>query len=130
MLTVGFNRRFALFYQTIRQQVQQASGPAVINCRANSPDISGDYWMADAAIGGAILGEACLLVDQMYWFPDSEIERVSAYLLPTDEKYPIGENNLTICTATAGGERLEGFALGMAAISENFTSVELKKTRS
>ena len=27
----------------------------------------GAYWMADPAIGGAILGEACHFIDLMYW---------------------------------------------------------------
>jgi hypothetical protein len=51
-LTVGFNRRFA-------PQIAKRNGPAVLNCRVYSPAISGSYWMADPAAGGAILGEAC-----------------------------------------------------------------------
>ena len=48
------------------------NSPGVVQCRVNSPGISGTYWMADPAIGGAILGEACHFVDLMYWLLDSE----------------------------------------------------------
>ena len=93
--------------------------------------------MADPAIGGAILGEACHFVDLMYWLLDSEPVEVSAYSLPTDTKDPIGENNLvaafhfadgsianlTYCTVgsrTSGGERLEVFTTGLGATAEDF----------
>ncbi len=41
--------------------------------------------MADPAIGGAILGEACHFVDLMYWLLDSEPFSVSAYSLANRE---------------------------------------------
>src|SRR5205807_9731036 len=136
-LTVGFNRRFAPSYRDLKQQLKKASGPAVLNIRVNSPGISGDYWMADPATGGAILGEACHFADLMYWLLDSEPVSVSAYSLPTGKKDPIGENNLvaafrfadgsignlTYCTVgskTSGGERVEVFAQGVGAFTEDF----------
>lgn len=93
--------------------------------------------MADPAIGGAILGEACHFVDLMYWLLESEPVEVSAYSLPTGKKDPIGENNLvaafrfadgsignlTYCTLgsrTSGGERLEAFTAGAGATAEDF----------
>jgi predicted dehydrogenase len=109
----------------------------VVQCRINSPGISGSYWMADPAIGGAILGEACHFIDLMYWLLDSEPASVSAYSLPTGKADPIGENNLvasfrfadgsvgnlTYCTVgskTSGGERVEIFAQGVGAFTEDF----------
>lgn len=93
--------------------------------------------MADPAIGGAILGEACHFVDLMYWLLESEPVQVFASSLPTDRKAPIGQNNLvasfsfadgsianlTYCTVgskTSGGERVEAFAPGMGACAEDF----------
>jgi predicted dehydrogenase len=136
-LTVGFNRRFAPSYLALKKQLSGRSSPAVLHCRINSPGISGDYWMADPAIGGAILGEACHFVDLMYWLLDSEPVSVSAFSLPTGVKTPIGENNLTAtfrfadgsignltyCTVgsrTSGGERVEAFAPGLGAFAEDF----------
>jgi predicted dehydrogenase len=136
-LTVGFNRRFAPYYVKLKQQLAERTSPAVINVRVNSPGISGAYWMADPAIGGAILGEACHFADLLYWLLDSEPVVVSAYSLPAGKKEPIGENNLaaslrfadgsvanlTYCTVgsrSSGGERVEIFAQGVGAATENF----------
>lgn len=136
-LTVGFNRRYAPSYLRLKEQLLQRTAPAVLNCRVNSPAISGSYWMADPAIGGAILGEACHFVDLMYWLLESEPIQVFAASLPVDRKDPIGQNNLvasfsfadgslanlTYCTVgsrTSGGERLEAFAPGMGVSAENF----------
>ncbi len=136
-LTVGFNRRYAPSYVALKKPLSKRTGPAVLNCRVNSPGISGSYWMADPAIGGAVLGEACHFVDLMYWLLDFEPVEVSAYSLPTGRKDPIGENNLvaafrfadgsianlTYCTVgsrTSSGERVEAFATGLGASSEDF----------
>lgn len=151
-LTVGFNRRYAPTYLALKKQIAERTGPVVLNCRVNSPGISGSYWMADPAAGGAILGEACHFVDLMYWLLDSEPVEVSAYSLPTGKKDPIGENNLvaglrfadgsivsfTYCTVgsrTSAGERVEAFATGFGASAEDFkqsstrTGVARKSTR-
>ncbi len=136
-LTVGFNRRFAPFYKPLKTHLSKRSSPAVLQCRINSPGISGSYWMADPAMGGAILGEACHFVDLMYWLLDSEPVSVSAYSLPTGKHDPIGENNmvacfrfadgsvgnLTYCTVgsrTSGGERVEAYVQGLGMQTEDF----------
>ena len=142
-LTVGFNRRFAPFYVELKRALQKRTSPAVLQCRINSPGISGDYWMADPAIGGAILGEACHFVDLMYWLVEAEPVSVMAYSLPSSLKDPIGTNNLvaafqfadgsvgnlTYCTAgskTSGGERVEVYAQGVGAVCEDFKRFQLK----
>lgn len=142
-LTVGFNRRFAPFYLDLKKALQKRTSPAVMHCRINSPGISGDYWMADPSIGGAILGEACHFVDLMYWLVESEPVSVMAYSLPAAMKDPIGTNNLTAtfkfadgsignltyCTVgskTSGGERVEVFAQGVGAVCEDFKEFQLK----
>src|SRR5712692_6067431 len=152
MLTVGFNTRFAPYYREQKRKLARRSGPAVINCRVNSPGIAGDYWMADPKIGGAVVGEACHFVDLMYWLLDSEPVEVSAYSLPTGNAEPIGENNiaasfrfadgsvanLTYCTVgtrTSQGERVEVFAPGVGVFTEDFkrltvaSAVRLNKSR-
>ena len=143
-LTVGFNRRFAPDYVAQKKQLAGRTGPAVIQCRINSPGISGSYWMADPATGGgAILGEACHFVDLMYWMLESEPVEVAAFSLPTDRAEPIGENNLaasfrfadgsvgnlTYCTVgskTSAGERVEVFAGGLGVWSENFKNLTVQ----
>lgn len=150
-LTVGFNRRFAPYYQELKRALSKRPGPAVIQCRINSPGISGSYWMADPMIGGAILGEACHFVDLMYWLLESEPVEVAAFSLPAGKPEPVGSNNLaasfrfadgsvgnlTYCTIgsqTSGGERVEVFAEGLGAWTENFKKLavhgKLVRTRS
>jgi len=142
-LTVGFNRRFAPFYVGQKRAISQRTGPAIINCRMNSPGLVGSFWAADPAFGGAIVGEGCHFVDLMYWLLESEPVSVSAYSLPIGKQDPIGENNivasfhfkdgsignLTYCTVgskTSAGEHVEVFAQGMAAITEDFKELTLK----
>lgn len=137
-LTVGFNRRFSPNYVEVKRQLQGRTGPAVLNVRVNSPGISGDYWMADPAVGGAILGEACHFVDLMPWLLETEIVQISAHCLPTAKQEPVGQNNMvaiflfadgsianltyaTVGSKNGGGERLEAYAPGVTAITHDFT---------
>jgi predicted dehydrogenase/threonine dehydrogenase-like Zn-dependent dehydrogenase len=136
-LTVGFNRRFAPFYKDLKQSLHGRTGPVVINCRMNSPGISGSYWMADPSIGGAIIGEAVHFVDLMYWLIESEPINVSAYCLPTGKTDPVGENNMvatfrfadgsigtlnysTIGSKRSQGEQVEVFAKGVTSAVQDF----------
>jgi len=145
-LTVGFNRRFAPYYLEQKRLLARRSGPAVLNCRVNSPGISGAYWMADPEIGGAILGEACHFVDLLYWMLESEPLSVSAFSLPADRRAPIGQNNmaasfrfadgsvanLTYCTVgskASGGERLEVFAEGLGVATQDFKQLTVSAGR-
>jgi predicted dehydrogenase/threonine dehydrogenase-like Zn-dependent dehydrogenase len=151
-LAVGFNRRFAPFYLEQKRYLRGRTGPAVLNCRVNSPGISGSYWMADPSTGGAILGEACHFIDLLYWLVEAEPTVVAAFSLPTGKGEPIGENNvaasfhfadgsignLTYCTVgskTSGGERVEAFAPGLGVNTQDFsrltvlTGVQRAKSR-
>jgi predicted dehydrogenase len=145
-LSVGFNRRFAPYYVEMRRMLATRRSPAIINCRVNSPGISGKYWMADPEVGGAVLGEACHFTDLMYWLLGSEPVTVSAASLPTGDAEPIGQNNvaatfafadgsianLTYCTAgssTSGGERVEVYAPGLAVVTEDFKWLQVRGAR-
>ncbi len=130
-MTVGFNRRFAAYYVEMKRLMARRAGPAVVNCRIDSPGISGSYWMADPVSGGAVLGEACHFADLMFWLLDSEPVEVAAFPLPASEnnltatlRFADGSiGNLTYATVgtrTSGGERVEVFAPGLAAWTEDF----------
>ncbi len=143
LLSVGFNRRFAPYYVRVKEALRRRTGPAVVNFRMNSPGISGNYWMADMSIGGAILGEASHFTDLFYWLLESEPTTVYARALDPGKSGTIGENNMacsfsfadgsianltytTVGSATSGGERLEVFADGIGAVTEDFTKVAIK----
>jgi predicted dehydrogenase/threonine dehydrogenase-like Zn-dependent dehydrogenase len=144
--TIGFNRRFAPLYVEMKKQLARRSGPAVINCRVNSPGISGAYWMADPSIGGALVGEGCHFTDLMYWLLESEPVRVSAFSLPRGKQEPIGENNVvasflfadgsignltysTVGSKLGGGERIEAYAPGIEVSTENFKRFDLASSQ-
>lgn len=137
VLTVGFNRRFAPYYIKLKRYLSRREGPAVLNCRINSPGISGAFWAADPAIGGAILGEAVHFIDLMYWLLESEPVGVMAFSLPTGRDDPIGQNNMAVCfhftdgsignltyctvgSRKSGGERVEMFMKGCGISVEDF----------
>ena len=144
-LAVGFNRRFAPLYREMKRQLGRRTSPAVVSCRVNSPVFSGSHWSADPSIGGAILGEACHFVDLIYWLLGSEPVSVWAFSLPATGRDPIGPNNiassfrfadgsvanLTYCTVgsrTSGGERVEVFAPGLGADTEDFKRLCIRTT--
>lgn len=144
-LTVGFNRRFAPLYVELKRELGHRTGAAVLNCRVNSPVFSGTHWGVDPRQGGAVLGEACHFIDLMYWLLGSEPVSVSAFSLPTTSPSPIGLDNvagslrfadgsiasLTYCTVgsrTSAGERVEAYAAGLGAASENFKHLSVRTT--
>ena len=145
-LTVGFNRRFAPDYGAMHEALAKRHSPAIIHCRVNSPGISGSYWMADPAAGGAVIGEACHFTDLLSWLVGSEPVTVSAVSLPREDGEPVGENNvaatfgfadgsianLTYCTVgsrTSGGERVEAYAPGIAVVTEDFKWLQVRGVR-
>jgi predicted dehydrogenase/threonine dehydrogenase-like Zn-dependent dehydrogenase len=147
LLTVGFNRRFAPIYLRLKEALRRRAGPAMLNVRVSSPGISGNYWMADPEIGGAILGEACHFIDLMYWLLESEPVSVTAYSLPAGQKDPAGQNNIcssfhfadgsiaNLTYTTTGSrkftsERVEAFAPGISAVAEDFKRFTLHASMS
>lgn len=139
-LCVGFNRRFAPVYREQKKKIKRRVGPAVINCRVNSPGMRMPFWAADPSLGGAILGEAVHYIDLMYWLLESEPIGVSAFSLPVGAREPLGENNivasftfkdgsianLTYCTIgsrASQGEALEVFYNGGSVAAEGFKTI-------
>ncbi|MFN2567919.1 MAG: bi-domain-containing oxidoreductase [Gemmatimonadaceae bacterium] len=151
-LAVGFNRRFAPLYLEQKRHLLRRAGPAVLNCRVNSPGAYGTHWAMDPSMGGAILGEACHFVDLLYWLLEAEPTTVAAFSLPGEKGAPIGRDNLaatfrftdgsignlTYCTVgskTSGGECVEAFASGVGVVTEDFrrlavrTGIRRRKSR-
>ncbi len=137
MVGVAFNRRFAPMYGKLKASLKGRSGPAVVNATMNSPYMTAGSWMTDPAAGGAVVGEATHMTDLIAWLLDAAPVRVSAQCLPLGKAEPAGESNIvasvgfsdgsiasiTYCAVgnpKGGGERVEVFATGRSAWSENF----------
>ncbi len=99
----GFNRRFAPDYVALCNAARRVSGPLAIQCTVTSPGITGAYWMADPAIGGAILGEACHFVDLISWIGGARIVSVTAIALPDEAVGGQGSNTLSATLHLANG---------------------------
>lgn len=134
-LMVGFNRRFAPYYVEIKNQLKNRTSPMVVSTRMNSPGIE-NGWAADDAQGGVVLGEGCHFVDLMYWLTGSEPVSVSAYSFDKHNvaatlKFADGSIGNFIYTVvgseTSGGEMVEVFAPGIAATTEDFKRIVVKR---
>jgi len=136
-LMVGFNRRFAPYYQEMKNNLKGRTSPLVVSCRMNSPGIE-NGWAAESAQGGVVLGEGCHFVDLMYWLTESEPVSVSAYgfgehNVAATLKFADGSIGNFIYTVTgseaSGGELVEVFAPGVSVLSEDFKRLVVKKKK-
>lgn len=142
---VGFNRRFAPYYLEMKANLKGRINPMIVTTRMNSPGMKGDFWGGDPKYGGATVGEGCHFIDLMYWLTESEPVQVSAQSLPIGSEEPLGINNIaasikfaddsignflytTIGSETSGGELVEVFANGVGVTSQDFKSIQVKKS--
>jgi predicted dehydrogenase len=134
-LMVGFNRRFAPYYIEMKKQLAGRTSPIVISTRMNSPGIE-NGWAAETGQGGVVLGEGCHFIDLMYWLLESEPVSVSAYgfdehNVAASIKFADGSIGNFIYTVvgseSSGGELVEAFAPGVAATTEDFKRLTVKK---
>jgi predicted dehydrogenase/threonine dehydrogenase-like Zn-dependent dehydrogenase len=76
-LMVGFNRRFSLLTETLREYL--GTGPMAMIYRVNAGRIPPDSWIHDSEIGGGrIIGEVCHFVDYLTFMNGSFPESVFA----------------------------------------------------
>ncbi len=134
-LMVGFNRRYAPYYAKMKQLISNRTSPMVVSIRMNSPGIE-KGWAAEAGQGGVVLGEGCHFVDLMYWLTESEPVSVSAYGFEEHNvaatfKFADGSIGNFIYTVvgseSSGGEMVEVFSQGVAATTEDFKRLVVKK---
>lgn len=134
-LMVGFNRRFAPYYTEMKQLIKNRTSPIVVSTRMNSPGIE-KGWAAEPGQGGVVLGEGCHFVDLMYWLTESEPVSVSAFGFDEHNvsatfKFADGSIGTFIYTVvgseSSGGELVEVFSQGVAASTEDFKRLVVKK---
>ncbi|MDH3494944.1 MAG: bi-domain-containing oxidoreductase, partial [Acidobacteriota bacterium] len=141
---VGFNRRFAPYYVELKNALRGRTKPMIVTTRMNS-GLGGKHWGGDPKYGGATVGEGCHFVDLMYWLTESEPVSVMAHCLPVGKEEPLGINNIaasirfadgsignflysTVGSEASQGERVEIYANGVGASTEDFKSVSIKKS--
>jgi predicted dehydrogenase/threonine dehydrogenase-like Zn-dependent dehydrogenase len=81
MLLTGYNRRFSLHAERLKQLVSNRTSPFILNYRMNAGYIPGDHWVHSAEGGGRNLGEACHIYDLFTFLADSAAVAISAHAI-------------------------------------------------
>jgi predicted dehydrogenase len=143
LLTIGFNRRFAPFAQSLKSQVSGLNSPLHAHYRINAGTLPPNHWNHDPNIGGGrIIGEACHFVDFITFLVDAPPVSVSARALPDSGKYrednvsmtfTFPDGSIGVVDYLANGdravskERVEVFCDGMVAVLDDFVSLQITK---
>lgn len=136
ILMTGFNRRFSLFTQKIKQLLVSSPEPKNMMMTVNAGFIPKDHWTQNSEIGGGrLIGEACHFVDLLRYIADSAIVDATVSALQCD-RFQKNENVTITLTFSDGSqgtihyfanghprfpkERLEIFCAGKILQLDNF----------
>jgi predicted dehydrogenase len=141
-LMVGYNRRFAPLVVRLREWLDGAQGPFILNYRVNAGRLAAGSWLLDPEEGGGrIVGEACHFVDLMLYLigalprqvyaarPTTAGRTVDAETMVTVLEFEGGSVG-TLAYSTAGDpsvakERLEIVGAGAVAVLDDFRSLTI-----
>jgi predicted dehydrogenase len=142
-LMVGFNRRFAPHIRTVKKEFSDKL-PKSINYRINAGAIPADHWIQDKDVGGGrIIGEVCHFVDLAMFLAGSLPKSLSANamedpsgLLDTlNVNILFKDGSIANVSYFANGskamkkERIEIFSSGKAAVVDDFSRLDVFKSR-
>ena len=140
LLTVGFNRRFALLAQTLASFLSPRTEALHAHYRVNAGYLPPTHWTQYPDIGGRIIGEACHFIDFITFLVGDAPVSVNAHALPNGGKY--SEDNVSMTFTFPDGsigvidylangdrsfpkERVEVFCGGRIAILDDFVSLQM-----
>ncbi len=102
LLMVGFNRRFSLLIQKMKEIVTDT--PMSIIYRINAGFIPRDSWIQDKEVGGGrIIGEVCHFIDTCSFLTGSLPSSVFANCVKKDDKSIPDEDNVSILLTFESG---------------------------
>jgi predicted dehydrogenase len=141
VLAVGFNRRYSLLVERMREVLGRLPGPMVAVYRVNAGALPAGHWAQDPAQGGGrILGECCHFVDLLLHLAGAPLESVEARALPSDGRGVVQSDSFVATLGFADGsratlvytglgdaglpkERIEIFRRGAALVLDDFRSL-------
>jgi predicted dehydrogenase/threonine dehydrogenase-like Zn-dependent dehydrogenase len=141
LLMVGFNRRFSPMARRLFDLINSHREPLVATYRINAGNIPLTHWVQDSAQGGGrIIGETCHFIDFLTFLVGTLPTQVTSYSLPDDDRY--NEDNVAMTFNFPDGsigsifylangdksfpkERIEIFSGGIAAVLDDFRSLEV-----
>jgi predicted dehydrogenase/threonine dehydrogenase-like Zn-dependent dehydrogenase len=139
LVMVGFNRRFAPLFTSMRTFFAGSPEPLLMTYRVNAGYIPPEHWVHDPVQGGGrIIGEVCHFVDLMTVLAGDQVVEVQAVGVPDGGRYR--QDNVvatlrfskgsvgTIIYAANGDrslekERLEVMSAGRSAVLEDFRAL-------
>lgn len=123
ILMTGFNRRFSVFAEAIRQETNKRINPLMIHYRMNAGFIPLDHWVHED--GGRIIGEACHIIDLMTSFTQSKLSSYSVEKIsPNNGKYSATDNiNLLLKYEDGSVCNIQYFANGSKQIAKEYMEV-------
>ncbi|MBO8244207.1 Gfo/Idh/MocA family oxidoreductase [Prochlorococcus marinus XMU1411] len=79
ILMTGYNRRFSIYFEKLKNIRKKSLNPFIFNYKVNAGFINLDNWVHKDEGGGRNIGEACHFYDIFNFLADSEIECFSAH---------------------------------------------------
>ncbi|MCL5033720.1 MAG: bi-domain-containing oxidoreductase [Bacteroidetes bacterium] len=147
-LMVGFNRRFAPLTLELKKFFRQTGEPIVVNYRVNAGYIPRNHWTQDPVEGGGrINGEVCHFVDFIQYITSSQVEKVFAESISSDNSAITNNDNVNISLRMKNGslgvitylangdsslpkERVEVSSGRQSAVLDNFQYLHLYRNGS
>jgi len=121
-IMVGYNRRFSVHAQSMRELIGSVGGPICFIANINAGVVAPNHWVSDLAVGGGrLLGEACHFIDLAIFLSGSEVQEVTATALDG------AADTFSILLRHANGSTgaINYFANGNRAISKERIEVHL-----
>ncbi|HEX6308369.1 MAG TPA: bi-domain-containing oxidoreductase [Longimicrobiales bacterium] len=146
ILLTGFNRRFSICAQRIREFLSARREPAMLVYRMNAGFLPPDHWVHGPEGGGRNIGEACHIYDLFLYLIDAPVVDVTALSIGSAGRYYGARDNFAATLRFADGslatliysamgppgmgkERLEVLAEGGAAVLDDYRRLEFHGVR-
>lgn len=123
ILMVGFNRRFSLYAEEIKNKIDNRTSPVIMNYRMNAGFVPYDSWVHND--GGRIIGEGCHIIDLMTYLTGSEvIEYATSSINPQRGKFKATDNrSITLSFSDGSIAIINYFSCGSKQLSKEYLEV-------
>lgn len=76
LINIGFNRRFSVLTEKLKEVINDNTKPVIINYVVNSENFDKNIWVNTEEGGGQIIGEGCAMIDLGLYLVNDEIESI------------------------------------------------------
>ena len=126
MLTVGFNRRFSIYINKIKELVKNSNQPLFIHYRMNAgyKDVNNQIFEE----GGRIIGEACHIIDLISYITNSKLKSISTDSLSPKNNQFLKDDNKSIILKYEDGSicSINYFAVGSNLLDKEYMEIHFE----